>query len=333
MSISTARLGRDMIDARDPELRIAWVERGNPVTQNPDTHTVLEAFRRLEFVVVVDEFMTDTAREADIVLPAKNFLEQSDLIGAYWHPYIQFRQKVVDPPGEVKPESEIYRLLAHRIGVGSPMIAETFPGPSDYDIDEWLRRRLAPWPDLTLERLRQGPVLAPGHQEVAFSDLRFSTPSGKVELWSDEAVWRWGADPLPVYREPSESTQGRGGESAKFPLYFMTPNTKNRIHSQFHNLQLIRETGEVPEVLMNPDDAAARRIAPGDKVRIFNERGFLELPARIDFGLKRGCVVVTNGWWISQGGSVNFLSLGRETDMGHGAAFHDNLVEVTRLPR
>ncbi len=98
VSISTARLGPDMLAQKDPPLRMMWIERGNPVTQNPETNTVLRAIRGLEFRVVVDEFLTDTAREADIVLPAKAIFEQSDVIGAYWHSYIQLKQKIVEPP-------------------------------------------------------------------------------------------------------------------------------------------------------------------------------------------------------------------------------------------
>ena len=101
VSISTAMLGPAMLATSDPPLRMAWVERGNPITQNPESHTVLEAFRGLDFRVVVDQFMTDTAREADIVLPAKSMFEQSDVIGAYWHAYVQLKQKVIDPPGEI----------------------------------------------------------------------------------------------------------------------------------------------------------------------------------------------------------------------------------------
>jgi len=330
ISISTARLGRDMLATRDPPLRMIWVERGNPVTQNPETHTVLQAFRVLDFRVVVDQFLTDTAREADVVFPAKSFFEQSDVIGAYWHPYIQLKQKVMEPPGEVKPESEIYRLLAERLGFPADEVAAHLPGASDAEIDAWLSRRLAPFPELTLERLKEGPVLAPGHQEVAFSDFVFPTPSGRIELFSREAVERWGVDPLPRYREPEESRRRETPESGTYPLFFMTPNTKNRIHSQFHNLRMIRELGEKPWALIHPADARRRGIAHGDRIRIFNDRGSLELEARLDGSLKPGCVAVTNGWWIPEGGTVNFCSLGRETDMGHGAAFHDNLVEVEK---
>ena len=352
VSISTARLGRDMLAQRDPPLRMAWVERGNPVTQNPETNRVLEAFRALEFRVVVDQFLTDTAREADLVLPAKSMFEQTDVIGAYWHPYIQLRQKLIEPPGEVKPETEIYRLLAERLGIPEEEIASRIPGPTDEEVEYFLEQRLAPFEGLSLDRLREGPVLPPGHEEVAFADLRFPTPSGRIEIRSEEAKRRWGIDPLPLYREPLESTRrlraSRSKEAAEeeaaerpddesserrsaegaYPLYLMTPNTKNRIHSQFGNLRMIRRLDPAPEVSIHPRDAEVRGIADGTPVRVYNDRGELRLPARLDPGLKAGCVSVTNGWWITDGGTVNFCSAGRETDIGHGAAFHDNLVDV-----
>jgi len=327
VSISTARLGPAMLETQDPPLRMAWVERGNPITQNPQTNTVLEAFRALDFRVVVDQFLTDTAREADIVLPAKTMFEQSDVIGAYWHSYIQLKQKVIEPPGEVKPESEIYRLLAQRLGLARADDPQAFP-VSDAEVEAYLEKALEPFPELTLDRLREGPQLAPGQEEVAFSHFRFPTPSGKIELESREAAERWGVDLLPLYREPVESVRRGVPDPDLYPLYLLTPNTKNRIHSQFNNLMMIRQLGDEPLLYVHPDDAAKRRIGDGEWVRVFNDRGELELESRLDNGLKAGCVCVTNGWWISEGGTVNFCSAARETDMGYGAAFHDVRVQV-----
>jgi anaerobic selenocysteine-containing dehydrogenase len=96
---------------------------------------------------------------------------------------------------------------------------------------------------------------------------------------------------------------------------------------------MIRQFGDRPLIQVHPDDAEERGIDDGSMVRVFNDRGALEVEARIDAGLKRGCVCTTNGWWISEGGTVNVCSYGRETDMGHGAAFHDNLVEVELVDR
>ena len=328
VSVSTARLGPEMLEQRDPELKVAWVERGNPVTQNPETSKVLEAFRALDFRVVVDQFLTDTAREADIVLPAKTMFEQTDVIGAYWHPYIQIKDKLIDSPGEVRPETEIYWDLAQRLGVSADEIKRRVPAPSDEAIEAWLESRLEAFPELSIERLRQGPVLAPGTLEIAWSDFNFPTPSGKIELLSEEARERWDANVLPIFGGNIERTAA--GDARDYPLQLLTPNTKNRIHSQFGNLPSIRSLDPDTFAEMSPADAADRGIVDGDRVKVFNDRGRVSITVRLDHSLRPGCIVIHNGWWLSEGGGINLLSAARETDMGHGAAFHDNAVEVER---
>ncbi|TFH02250.1 MAG: hypothetical protein E4H13_02685, partial [Calditrichales bacterium] len=330
-SISTALLGKDILEQKDPPIKMIWVERGNPVTQNPESHTVLTAFRSVDFRVVVDQFMTDTAREADLVLPAKTMFEQTDVIGAYWHPYIQLKQKVIEPPGGVKPESEIYYLLAGYLGFSDEEIRDYLPGPSEQEIENFLKNKLAPFPGLTLDTLKATPCLAPGVREIAFSDLVFSTPSAKIELYSEEARDRWQSDPLPTFKLPVEALPPSAQKTGSYPLYFMTPNTKNRIHSQFNNLKSIRQFSEKPTLSIHPHDANPRNINDGDTVKVYNDRGAIEVEAQIDYGILPGCVSVTNGWWITEGGTVNFLSGARETDMGFGAAFHENMVEVKRI--
>jgi len=329
VSVSTARLGPEMLEQRNPELKVAWVERGNPVTQNPQTSRVLEAFRSLDFRVVVDQFLTDTAREADIILPAKTMFEQTDVIGAYWHPYIQIKAKLIEPPGEVRPETEVYWHLAQRLGFPTSEIESRIPAPSDGAVEAWLEHRLDQFPGLSLSRLRHGPVLAPGSQEVAWSDFVFPTPSGKIELHSEEAGDRWGADALPTYVPNVE--RPATGHATGYPLQLLTPNTKNRIHSQFGNLPSIRSLDPDTYAEMSPADAAARGIVDGDRVCVFNDRGRVEITVRLDHSLRPGCLVIHNGWWLSEGGGINLLSAARETDMGHGAAFHDNAVEVERI--
>ncbi len=328
VGVSTARLGRDMLALQDPPLKFAWVERGNPLAQNPDTHLVREAFAALDFRVVVEQFLTDTARAADIILPAKNMFEQTDVFGAYWHHYLQLKPQVLPPAGEVKPETEIFRALARRLDLLDAELDAAIPGPDDEAVRAWLDRQLAPL-NLSLEDLAAGPVIAPGAQEVVFADGVYPTPSGRIELRSEEAAARWGLDPLPRPTLPVECAARADADPAT-PLQLLTPNTKNRIHSQFGNLALIRTHDPQPEVQIHPDDARARGIRFGDRVRIHNGRGGITVLARIDAGIRQGCVAVTNGWWGSDGGLVNKLSAGRETDLAHGAAFHDNLVEVTR---
>jgi anaerobic selenocysteine-containing dehydrogenase len=319
-TISMARLGTTMLAMRNPEIRGIWVERGNPLLQAPDSVNVRKAFSKAEFIVVNDQFMTDTASMADVILPAKNMFEQSDIIGSYWSPYIQFKPKILDPPGDVMPESEIYFHLAGKFGFDPGK--KRIPEPGNQNIEDWLSRRIEGYPGITLDDLRNGPVIPPGTQEIAFSDHVFGTPSGKIELLSEQAAAKWGVPVLPGYT-PAEKNPG-------YPLAFITPNPGSRIHSQFGNLDIIRETVGEAATLVSPADASARNIRSGDRIRIYNDTGNVISQARISARVPSGIVILPNGIWLNEGGGGNLLIEARETDMGYGAAFHDSRVEIER---
>jgi anaerobic selenocysteine-containing dehydrogenase len=327
-TVSKAKLGEDMPAQREPELKMIWVERGNPIAQNPDTNLILQAMRKLEFRVVVEQFMTDTAAEADIILPAKNMFEQTDIIGSYWNPYIQLKPKILEPAGEVKPETEIYYLLSLQLGFGKEQILKYLPEPGDDNIQSYLKERLSAFPQLSWDALMEGPQIAPGLQEIAFENLEFGTPSGKIELHSMQAKELWGVDPLPTH---TELIEGEEKHKTKYTLSLLSPNTKNRIHSQFGNLVMIKQFEPHPFVLMNATDAIERKIREGETVRVYNDRGEMRVPVRLNFSIRKGCASFYNGWWLSEGGTPNLFSKGRETDMGHGAAFHDTLVEIEKV--
>lgn len=324
-AVSMAKLGEDMLALKDPELKMIWVERGNPITQNPDTNTILKAFRNLEYRVVIDQFLTDTAQEADLVLPAKNMFEQADIVGSYWNPYVQYKAAATKPAGEVKPESQIYYELAHYLGYSTELIEQSIPKPTDEAIEEYLRKGLSPFPELDIEKLKTSPIIPHSHQAVAFEDMVFNTPSGKIELFSSLAKEKWGVSELPQFVAPVEH---RLHADNTYPLQLLTPNTKNRIHSQFGNLKVMKLLDPEPFVQISPADAQKRNIKHRQKVKIFNQRGSFELLAIIDAAILEGCVAISNGWWLQQGGTPNLLSKGRETDMGHGTAFHDVMVEI-----
>lgn len=333
-ALSMARLGNDILQINNPELKAAWVERGNPLLQTPDSVNVRKAFGNLELRVVVEQFMTDTAREADIILPAKDIFEQSDIIGSYWSPYVQFKPKVLDPPGEVMPESEIYFRLAEKMGLS--INREAIPGPGNDNIEEWLERRIKGYSDLTLANLKKGPVLAPGLQEIAYSDMVFRTPSGKIELYSERAAEMWNADKLPAYVPIADSINYNIYHNInyninKFPLILLTPNAANRIHSQFGNLDLIGQTTPAAATLLSYPDASERGISDGDIITIYNDNGEIRSNAKISARIPKGTIVIPNGIWLNEGGGGNFLVAGIETDMGYGAAFHDTLVDIRKI--
>ena len=323
-TISMAKLGSDMLNAKNPELKAAWIERGNPLLQSPDSNKVKKSFYGLEFKVVVEQFMTDTAAIADIILPAKDMFEQSDIIGSYWSPYIQYKPKVIQSPGEVLPESEIYFHLAEKLKL--KVDSSIIPEPGNKNIEEWLEHRIAGYSELTLYDLKKGPVIAPGLQKIAWEDMIFNTPSGKIELYSSVARDKWGTSPLADY---ISNEQKKGDEI--FPLVFLSPNTGSRIHSQFGNLKIIKDTVTEPSVGISPEDAKSRNITSGNNIRIHNNVGEIFSVARISNRIPSGIIVLPNGIWYNEGGGGNHLIEGRETDMGFGAAFHDNRVEVERV--
>jgi anaerobic selenocysteine-containing dehydrogenase len=322
-TLSMATLGRDMIATANPEIKMVWVERGNPLTQSPQTNLVREAFERTAFKVVVEQFMTDTAAIADIILPAKNMFEQTDVIGSYWNPYVQLKPKVTDPPGEVLTEPEYYYHLAGLLGI--PVHDRTMlPPPGDENIREWLTSRMRSYPGIDIERLKEGPVIPDSLEHIAYSGLKFKTPSGKAELVSSRFTERWGTDDTPSFTLPD----GGRLNSDTYPLWFLTPNTGSRIHSQFGNLNVIKSSVAEPLIDISREDAMARSIADGDTIRVYNENGEIINRCRVSERLSAGCVVMPNGIWFGEGGAGNRLTTGRETDMGHGASFHDTRVEI-----
>jgi anaerobic selenocysteine-containing dehydrogenase len=323
-TISMAKLGMDLLKTANPGLKAAWIERGNPVLQSPDTANIKRAFSAMEFKVVIDQFMTDTAEMADIILPAKDMFEQSDIIGSYWSPYVQFKPGILDSPGEVMAESEIYFHLAEKLNLN--IEKSKIPEPGNENIEEWLSNRIAGYSDLGLPDLKKGPVLAPGLQQIAWEDLKFDTPSGKIELYSEEARKLWDISELPEYVAIADES-----ENGKYPLVILTPNAGNRIHSQFGNLKVIKETAPEPAVLISKADAIKRKISTGNIVRVFNGNGSILSTARVSARITSGTAVLPNGIWLNEGGGANFLIAGRETDIGFGAAFHDNMVEIENI--
>jgi len=318
--ISMAKFGNDLLAASDPPIEVAWIERGNPAIQLPDSRRVGKALRSVPFKVVVDQFITDTARLADIILPAKGIFEQADVVSSYWNPYVQYKPAIVSPPGEVKPESEIYWLLAEAMNLERNENA--IPSPGEYET--WLRKRITWNGSIDLAELMMAPVIPEHNDEPAYSDMKFNTPSGKIELWSDDAVNLWNVEPLPSYSPPADL-----GES-HLPFRLMTPNIGSRIHSQFGNLDIIKNvTGETAwEISLS--DARQLGLKTGERIRIFNSLGEVYGNVRVTARVKNGSVVFPNGIWMNEGGGVNTLIAPVETDMGYGAAFHNTRVGIEK---
>lgn len=314
--ISIGKIASEIAEMTDPPIRAMYIERANPVTSNPNLNALRRSLEGLDFIACADLFLTDTARWADIVLPAAAFLEEEDLIFSYGHSFIQRKQKAIEPPGECKTDRAIYRLLGERFGMDLSFL------PMD---DEEILRRVIDESGLqtTLETLANEPYLFPEYDEIAFSDDVFPTPSGKIEFYSESIAKDWGVDPLPVFEEPLESKYSAPKLFEKYPLQLMTPHARDRINSQNYASEPLE-----PLLQMHPEDALTRGITDGCLVRVFNDRGETFLRAEVAERGKQGSVAVFSGARSGKYPAINVLQVDRDTDIGYGTCYYNCLVQV-----
>lgn len=318
-----------------PPVRALYVYNSNPAAVAPDQTRVLSGLKRDDlFTVVHEQFLTDTADYADIVLPATTQLEHFDLHTTYGHHYLQANVPSIKPLGDAKPNTEVFRLMARRLGF-EPELFEV----SDEDLARealWETAREVPavLQGITLDRLnREGPIRLNLPAKFApFAEGRFPTPSGKCEFFS-RTMADAGFDPLPAYTAPVENAENSPELSERFPLQLLTPPSPHFLNSSFVNIDSLRHSAGRPELEIHPDDADHRGIEPGDTVRIHNDRGEFEAVAAVGPTVRPGVVVAPSVWWhkLTGGrGNANLTTSTRLTDFGGGATFFDNLVEVTR---
>ncbi|MFQ5843707.1 MAG: molybdopterin-dependent oxidoreductase [Planctomycetota bacterium] len=315
-----SRLGRVVLGADSPPIRAALIERANPMTQSPYSSTVHYALTRLDFVCVIDQFLTDTARRAHLVLPAKTMFEETDVHPGLWHGMLLLKEKCIDPPAGARTEREIYRAVAEAMGYPTVQF--------DLDPEEMINEILPA--GVSVRRLRRRALDRFGPDFVPYADHRFPTSTGRIELHSQAAEITWHVDPLPYYTPPKESAQADPERFKRFPLHLLTPKSEFRQLSQWGNDAHLNELEAEHAVRIHPADAAARGIGDGDVVSVHNDRGTISLPASLDEAVRPGVAVVDSGKWLSRDGmSVNVLTGDDVTDMGYGGTFFDCLVEVS----
>jgi len=326
--INMSQLGAALTDpALEPPVTAMVCWNSNPAVIAPDQGTVLEGLRREDlFLCVLEQFMTDTARHADVVLPATTQLEHLDAVFSWGHHYITYNAPAIEPRGEAKPNTETFRLLAARMGLDDPCFSDT---------DEEMLAALfegAPG-GVTLEGLRaRGWVKVDlGQADAPHAAGGFGTPDGKVQLRAD-GLAAFDTDPLPFFDPPAEVTDEK--LAARLPLALVTPKTHLFLNSTFPNQA--RQHGAQPEpfVVLHPDDAAARGIADGELVRVFNDRGAFEVVVHVSDDTRAGVAVAPMGWWAADypsgvGGQATTSQ--RLTTIAAAPTFNDNRVEVTRV--
>ena len=324
-TINQSKLG-DALTSAEPPVKAIIIYNNNPVAVCPESDKVIAGFSREDlFTVVIDHFQTDTADYADIVLPATTQLEHYDVHKSYGHLYMLANNPAIAPVGEALPNSEIFRRLAARMGFEEPCFRD-----SDEEICRTALAGRADWEALKREGWQR---LALPERFAPFAQGGFPTPSGKCEFYS-EWLQKQGVDPLPFYNPPVEVADAKLAE--RYPLAFLSPPARHFLNSSFANLARFREFEREPHLDMHPQDAAARGIRDGDRVRVYNTRGSYTLRARLNGKPRPGVVVAPSVWWKKyspDGRNANNVTSQRTTDLGGGATFYDCRVEVERVER
>lgn len=333
-TINMIRLGEaltaDDAGVGGPPVKALIVYNSNPAAVAPERNVVLRGLAREDlFTVVLEHFQTDTADYADIVLPATTQLEHWDIHFAYGHHYVTLNRPSIAPVGEAKPNSEIFRLLAARMGMTDPMMR---------DDDLALIRQALASQSPKLDGITLETLLEHGYTRLnvptpylPYADGGFSTPSGKCEFHSQRLAGM-GFDPLPTYIPPYESPERDPALVARFPLTLISSPAHTFLNSTFVNITSLRRQAREPEVLLHPADAERRGIGAGMMVTVHNDRGAFLAKARVEPSIREGVAWAPSIWWgklAGDGANANQTTSQRETDLGHGPVFYDNQVEVS----
>ena len=323
--INMSQIGDALTDPDlDPPVGALVVWSSNPAQVAPDQERVLAGLRREDlFTLVVEQFMTDTATHADVILPATTQLEHLDALFSWGHHYFTLNEPAIEPQGEAKPTTEAFRLLAARLGFDDPAFRETD--------EQLLERLLAGAPGgLSLEALRERgwQKIDLGQGPTPHAEGNFHTPSGRLGLRADWLADA-GVDTVPFFDPPAEADGD--GDGGRFPLALVTPKTHLFLNSSFANQARQHSAQPEPYLVINEVDAAPRGVVNGALVRVFNDRGSFRCRAEVSDDARVGVVVAPMGWWSADypdgvGGQATTSQ--RLTELGEAPTFNDNRVEL-----
>ncbi|MCA0176740.1 MAG: molybdopterin oxidoreductase family protein [Proteobacteria bacterium] len=318
MSALADWLQRDAAPDFGPRVQALIVYNANPMAVLPDSRRVAQALAREDlFTVVLEHFLTDTADHADYVLPATTQLEHWDAHTSYGHTSVLLNEPAIAPRGQARSNAEVFRQLAARMGYTDACFA---------DSDEAMARGAFSAEVDAAELARQGWFQLPLPAQP-FADGGFFTPSGKAVACNADV-------PLPDHVPNHECAEATPALAARYPLALITPPSRHFLNSTFVNVKSLRDMEGEPQVEIHPHDAAARGIADGQHVRVFNDRGEYHGVARVGNRARPGVVNALGVWWRKMGWAgtnVNELTHGGLTDLGGAPSFHDALVDVAPL--
>lgn len=311
---SIMRQAEDVLSTVDPEIKMIVVTCGNPLTQVPDSNRVEQAFSSVDTLVVIEHFMTDTAKLADYVLPTTTSFEEEDLYySSMYHHYVNYGPQLVSAPGEAKSDLWIWTQLAEKLGFG-----EEF----ELTREEWLERSLESLAKkgLTLEQLKDKHTLELPVERIPWEDRKFKTPSGKFEFTSPQ-----GKLTLAL---PTESKWSNPNLAEKYPYSLLTIHPMRSNHSQ--NYHLLPAKPQL-KVEVSENIAQEKKLQNGDYVRVWNGRGEVKGYVTVLAKAHRNTINIDEGIWKQFGGSVNNLTASRESDNGMGSTLYDCLVNIEKI--
>jgi len=329
-----------------------FVFNSNPMVVAAEQEKIERGLAREDlFTVVSEQFLTDTALYADIVLPATTQLEQFDVMFSWGHLYLTLNEPAVAPLGEAVPNTELFRRLARTMGFNDPYWQRS---------DEEMAMAALDWTNPVLDGIDLASLRKTGYARlkvgtpdtfVPHREGNFPTPSGKCEFKSSIAaggnlvlpLFRQGytaeqsgeaLDPLPDYIPPKESPATNPMLAKRYPLNMLSPKSHAFLNSSYGNLPIQQHHAGAQKVIINPRDAALRGIAAGDLVRVFNDRGAFEAVTELSLDTMTGVVVAPMGYWPRDSRtrrSVNAINPPAFADYGNAPTFSDTLVEVAKV--
>ncbi len=306
--IKKPQMGKQLSQISDPGIKMMFISRSNPVIQSPNSNEIIKALQNIEFKVVLDHFMTDTAQLADLVLPVTFFLEEEDVImSGMWNDSINYINKCVKPSYEAKPELEIYSELALRLGLTD------FPQMTP---QQWIERLMKPAvvKGLSLTKLKEkGYTNNPNRKQVVWGDRVFDTPSKKFEMLPIKAIKEYMDYELKI------------DNSASYSL--ISVHGKDSLHSQHY-----KDTDECfPTLYISKEDALSNSFEGGSEAEIYNSYGTMRVKLCISESCSTGVLYIKEGYWRKSGGSVNMLSPDILSDVGDQAIYNECRCSIKKI--
>lgn len=296
--ITKSLLGIDILREVNPPIKVAFVQLANPISQTPNSPSVISAFEQMDYVILVDSFLTDTSDYADLFLPTTTFVEEEDVLGSYGHQYLTYMNQIIPPLGQSKTDLEILQLLAVKMGISG----------MEGSVEEWLDKLLAPVhkDGINQKTLKAAGTLRSAEKAIPYENGQFYTDNGKFKFIRKYDAY--------IYNEK------------EYPLFFMTV-----AGPKSHNSQLLEKyQEEAVEAIVNPNNISLSNLKNGDMVLLKSRVGTMEVKIKLDENQRKDTVLLYRGGWLKKGWGPNQITEPLMSREGGGAAYYSTKVKMVR---